>query len=328
MKEVVCFGVREFEIPYFNEIGKKNGYNFILHSTFQTNDIIELSKGYDAIMVRGNCFLNNDAMTTLYANGLKYVLSRSVGYNNLDVVTCKKLGIKICNVPSYSPNAIAELAVSLAMMLLRNTAYTVNKTSNKDFRIDSQIFSREIRNCTVGIVGCGNIGYTTAKLFSGLGANVIVYNRSKKLDVNYVSLDELISTSDIISIHMPYFKDENHHFVNKDFINKMKSDSILINTARGDLIDTLALVEALEDNKIYGCALDVLEQENELFFKKHDNLNDLHNRIVNLYPKLLITPHIGASTDEALRNMIEYSIKNYEEYLETGDCVNSLYNMI
>ncbi len=328
MRDVVCFGVREFEIPFFQELGIKHNYNFILHSTFQTNDIVELSRGYDAIMVRGNCFIDKEAMIKLHKQGLKYVLGRSVGYNHLDVVTCKELGMNICNIPSYSPNAIAELAVTLSMMILRNTAYTVNRTSNKDFRIDNQMFSREVRNCTVGIIGCGHIGYTTAKLFKGLGANVIVYNRSKNKDVNYVELDELVKTSDIISIHMPYFKDSNHHFVNKDFISKMKSDAIIINTSRGDLIDTLELVKALEENKIYGAGLDVLEGENDFFFKKHDVVSDLHQRIINLYPKLLITPHVGASTDEALRNMIELSIENYNEYLETGNCKNSLYSKV
>lgn len=326
--EIVCFGVREFEIPFFNEIGKKNNYEFILHTTFQTEDIVSLSKGYDAIIVRGNCFINKEAVIKLHSQGLKYILGRSVGYNHLDVVTCKELGIKICNIPSYSPNAIAELAVSLSMMLLRNTAYIVNRTSKKDFRIDNQMFSREVRNCTVGIIGCGKIGYTCAKLFSGLGANVICYNRSRNLDVNYVELEELVKTSDIISIHMPYFKDTNHHFINKELISKMKNDVIIVNTARGDLINTNDLLEALETNRIYGAALDVLENENDFFFKEHTKLSEFHQRIVDLYPKLLITPHVGASTDEALRNMIELSIENYEEYLSTGDCRNSLWNKV
>lgn len=328
MKTVVCFGVRDFEIPYFKELGDKHNYNFILHSTFQTNDIVELSNGYDAIMVRGNCFIDKEAMIKLHSQGLKYILGRSVGYNHLDVVACKELGMNICNVGSYSPNAIAELALTLAMMLLRNTAYTVDRTKNKDFRIDNQMFSREVRKCTVGIIGCGHIGYTTAKLFEGLGANVIVYNRSKNKDVKYVELDELVKTSDIISIHMPYFKDVNHHFVNKDFICKMKNDAIIINTARGDLIDTVELVKALEEDRLYGAALDVLEGENDFFFKIHDDLVGIHKRMIDLFPKLLITPHVGASTDEALRNMIELSVENYNEYLSTGNCKNSLLNKV
>lgn len=328
MKKIVCFGVREFEIPYFNEIGNEKGIEFILHSTFQTNDIVELSDGYEAIIVRGNCFIDHEAMIKLNNQGMKYILGRSVGYNHLDVKTCKELGMKICNVPSYSPNAIGELAVTLAMMLLRNTAYTVNRTSNKDFRIDNQMFSREIRKSTVGIIGCGHIGYTTAKLFEGLGANVIVYNRSQKKDVKYVSLDELVEKSDIISIHMPYFKEKNHHFINKELIEKMKNNVIVVNTARGDLINTNDLLDALENNKIYGAALDVLEGENDFFFKKHEELSDFHQRIVDLYPKLLVTPHVGASTEEALKNMIEFSIENYEEYLKTGDCKNSLYDKV
>lgn len=323
--EIVCFGIREFEIPFFNDISTKRNYKFILHTTFLTDDIVTLSKGYEIIMIRGNCFLGTDAMQQLHNNGIKIILSRSVGYNHLDIQTCKKNNLEVLRVPSYSPNAIAELAVTKAMMLLRNVCYTVNRTSKLDFTIDSQMFSREIRNCTVGIIGCGQIGYTAAKLFSGLGANVIVYNRSKKLDVNYVSLDELLEKSDVISIHMPYFKDENHHFINKEVINKMKHDAILVNTSRGDLINTDDLLCALEGKRLYGAALDVIENENDLFFKKHDKVeSELHQRIINLYPKLIITPHVGASTDEALRNMIDYSLDNLEEFYSTKSCKNSL----
>lgn len=323
MKNIISFGTREFEIPYFKEIGDKYNYNFKLESTFNTEDIITLSKGFKVIMVRGNCNLNSNAMKELYNNGVEIILSRSVGYNHLDVNTCDEIGLKIFRVVSYSPNAIAELALTLAMSLLRNVSYTLNKTSQKDFTIDNQMFSREIRNCTVGVIGCGKIGYTTANLFKGLGAKVIGFDRSKRNEMDYVELDYLIRNSDVISIHVPAHK-ENYHLVNKEFISKMKKDAILINTSRGELVNIEELVVSLENNGLYGAALDVLENENNFFFKKHDELIGIYKRINNLYPKLLITPHVGASTDEALRNMIEISINNLEEYLSTGKCSNSL----
>ncbi len=329
-KQILCFGVREYEMPFFNELGVKYNFDLKLEAPFLTNDNYELSLGAEIVMVRGNCFLNESSITKMHEKGLRYLLTRTVGYNHIDIEACKKLGIEVAYVPGYSPNAIAELAVSLAMMLLRNTAYMVNLSRQKDFRVTNQMFSREIRNCKVGIIGCGKIGLTAAKLFKGLGAEVLGYDvfqsDAAKEVVTFVELDELIKSSDIISLHMPHIKGVNDHMVNEEFISKMKDNAIFINTARGELMDLNAIVTALENNKLYGAGLDVIENEKELFFKKFEGKieNELYERAVNLFPKLLFTPHVGSSTDEALTNMIEISLQNMVEYLDTNTCKNSL----
>ncbi len=329
-KEMICFGVRDYEVPFFNQLGEKYGYTLKLEEPFLTNDNFQLALNNEIVMVRGNCFLNEDSITKLHASGLKYLLTRTVGYNHIDINACKKLGVEVAYVPGYSPNAIAELALSLAMMLLRNTAYTVDLTRQKDFRVTSQMFSREVRNCTVGVIGCGRIGLTSATLFKGLGANVLGYDvyqsDAAKEVVSFVELEELIKNSDIITLHMPHIKGVNDHLVNAEFISKMKDNAILVNTARGELVDLNAVVSALENNKLYGAGIDVIENEKEVFFQKFDGKigNDLYDRASALFPKLLFTPHVGASTDEALTNMIEISIQNMEEYLTTNTCKNSL----
>lgn len=329
-KEIICFGVRDYEKPFFNQLGEKYGYNLKLVEEFLTNDNYELALDNECIMVRGNCFLNENSISKLHEKGLKYLLTRTVGFNHIDINACKNLGIEVAYVPGYSPNAIAELAVSLSMMLLRNTAYMVDLSRQKDFRVTNQMFSREIRNCKVGIIGCGKIGVTAGTLFKGLGATVLGYDvyqsDTAKEIVEFVELDELIKQSDIISIHMPHIKGTNDHMINADFISKMKDDAILVNTARGELLDLEALVTALENNKLYGAGLDVIENEKELFFNKFDGEigNELYDRAVKLFPKLLFTPHVGSSTDEALTNMIEISLQNMNEYIELGTCSNSL----
>ncbi|MFI3328940.1 MAG: NAD(P)-dependent oxidoreductase [bacterium] len=329
-KEMICFGVRDYEVPFFNELGAKYGYNLKLEAPFLTNDNFELALNNEIVMVRGNCFLNADSITKLHSSGLKYLLTRTVGYNHIDIEACKKLGIEVAYVPGYSPNAIAELGLSLAMMLLRNTAYTVNLTRQNDFRVTSQMFSREIRNCTVGVIGCGKIGLTSATLYKGLGAKVIandIYQSEEaKKVVTFVGLEELIKTSDIITLHMPHIKGVNDHLINSELIAQMKDNAILINTARGELVDLDAVVTALENNKLYGAGIDVIENEKEVFFQKFDGKigNDLFDRASALFPKLLFTPHVGASTDEALTNMIEISLQNMEEYINTNTCKNSL----
>ena len=331
MTKVVCYGVRPTEVPYFNEINEKFGFELKLVELGLNHENVEEAIGAEAIMVRGNCMADRRNLTLLKENGLQYCLTRTVGFDHVDLEAAKDLGLRVARVPGYSPNAISELAVTLAMMLLRHTAYSVNRTSNKNFVVDSEMFSREVRNCTVGILGTGRIGLTTAKLFKGLGAKVIGYDvfqsDAAKEIVEFKSMEEVIAESDVISVHMPYFKDSNHHIINDDFINNMKENAILINTARGELMDVEAVLRGIERGKLGGFGTDVLEGEKTLFFKNFEGQeldNPVHQKLVSLYPKVLVTPHMGSYTDEALTNMIEFSLENLTEFLETDSCKNEI----
>ena len=273
-------------------------------------------------MVRGNCMADRQNLELLSKHGLKYVLTRTVGFDHVDLEAVKELGLKSARVPGYSPNAISELALSLAMMLLRHTAYTVNRTKDKNFTIDSFMFSKEIRNCTVAVLGAGRIGLTTAKLFKGLGARVIAYdvfqNDAAKEIVEFMELDQVLAEADIISVHMPYIQGVNERMINDEFIAKMKDNAILVNTSRGEVQDTEAIIRAIESGKLGGFGTDVLENEYDVFFKDLTGqaLEDkTKEKLISLYPKVLVTPHIGSYTDEALTNMIEYSYENLREYL-------------
>ena len=293
---------------------------------------VEEAKGSDAVIVRGVCAANAENLETLSSYGIQYVFTRAAGINNIDLKTAEKLGIKVARVPGYSPNAIAELSLTLAMMLLRHTAYTVERTAKYDFRVTPTMFSKEIRNCKIGIIGVGKIGLTEAKLFKGLGAEVLGYDvyqsDEAKEVVKFVELDELLSESDIVSLHMPYIAGQNDKFVNTEFISKMKTGAILINTARGELQSNEAVLDALRANKLGGYGTDVFDNESKLFFKNHENGDQIHDQVVrqiiDFYPKVLVTPHIGSNTDEALSNMIETSFDNLNEILTTGKCKNSV----
>ena len=175
-KQIACFGVRDYEIPYFEELGKKYDYDLVLFPQFLNTENYQDAYGYEVVMVRGNCVVNKEAMKDLYQHGLRYYLTRTAGYNHVDIEACKELGIETAYVPGYSPNAISELALTLAMMLLRNTAYIVDYTHHGNFKVTNQMFSREVRGCRVGILGCGRIGLTSAQLFKGLGAEVVGYD--------------------------------------------------------------------------------------------------------------------------------------------------------
>lgn len=329
--KVTCYGVRKNEVEFFHKLNKY-GYELNLVENLMSKENVEEAKGSDAVIVRGVCAANAENLETLSSYGIKYVFTRAAGINNIDLKTAEKLGIKVARVPGYSPNAIAELSLTLAMMLLRHTAYTVERTAKYDFRVTPTMFSKEIRNCKVGIIGVGKIGLTEAKLFKGLGAEVLGYDvyqsdEAKEI-VKFVELDELLSESDIVSLHMPYIAGQNDKFVNTEFISKMKTGAILMNTARGELQSNEAVLDALRANKLGGYGTDVFDNESKLFFKNHENGDQIHDQVVrqiiDFYPKVLVTPHIGSNTDEALSNMIETSFDNLNEILTTGKCKNSV----
>ena len=188
------------------------------------------------------------------------------------------------------------------MMLLRHTAYTVNRTREKNFVVDPFMFSKEIRNCTVAVLGAGKIGLTTAKLFKGLGARVIAYDvfqsDAAKEVVEFMELDEVLAQADVISVHMPFIKGVNYHMINDEFISKMKDGAILINTARGEVQDIDAIIRGIEGGKLGGFGTDVLEGESATFFKNLNGQkleNKSHEKLIDLYPRVLVTPHIGSS---------------------------------
>lgn len=328
--KIVCYGVRDLEVEYFNKLNEY-GYELVLINDFLNHENVKEAEGAAAVMIRGNCTADRKNIEFLGKNGVKYILTRTVGYNHIDLQAAKEQGMRIATVPAYSPNAIAELALTLSMMLLRNTAYAASKTREKDFTVDSEMFSKEIRNCTVGIIGTGKIGLTSAKLFKGLGAKVIAYDvfqsDAAKEVVEFMSLDDLLAQSDIISVHVPYIKGVNYHMVNDEFISKMKDGAIFVNTARGELQDNEAILKAVKSGKLAGYGTDVFEGESA-FFSKNLRGRELENKtienLVGLFPKVIVTPHIGSFTNQALTNMISISYENMNDFLTSGKCKNEI----
>lgn len=328
--KMVCFGVRDVEVDYFHKLNKFN-YELELVEKNLNDDNINDIQNANAIMIRGNCKADYKNIEILAQKGIKYILTRTVGFNHIDLEAAKHFGIFVARVPAYSPNAISELAVTLSMMLLRHTAYTVNKTSKHDFTVDPTMFSKEIRQCTVGVLGVGKIGFTTAKLFKGLGANVLGYdlypNDNYKDIVKYMELDDVLTSSDIISVHLPYIKEQNHHIINDSFLSKMKDGAILINTARGALQKNEAILSAIESGKLSGYGTDVFEGESDFFFKNLEGKqlpDPTVEKLISLQPKVLVTPHMGSYTTEALTNMIEISYENFNEFLTVGSSKNQI----
>ncbi|QIW62191.1 2-hydroxyacid dehydrogenase [Mycoplasmopsis gallinacea] len=327
--KVICFGVRDVEKPIFEKYNKNYNYDLELRRESLSADNVDCVKGFDAIIARASDKINCDVLEKVKEFGIKYVLTRTVGFDHMDVSKGKELGILMARVPSYSPTAISEVAVSMAQSLSRKTAHFAYNASKHNFQIDPFGFAKEMKNSVVAIIGTGKIGYESAKMFKGLGAKVLGYdpypNEKAKEVLEYASLDEVLAQADIVSFHMPYIKGVNDKMINKDLLSKMKDGSILINSARGQIQDESAILEALESGKLSGAGLDVLYEEKLYFGKNQPEIKDeVILKLLSMYPRVLVSPHIGSYTDEAVANMVEISYENLKNFVESGDCPNKL----
>lgn len=330
--KIVCYGVRPIEKPYFQKLNKYD-FDLKLVEEFLTNDNVNEAEGMDAILVRGNCDVSARNLKIFAEDyGIKYVFTRSVGYNHIDLKAAKELGVQVARVPNYSPYAVAELAMTLGMQMFRHTNLATTATAKGNFTITPSLFSKEIHSSTVGIIGAGKIGVTEAKLYRGMGTRVLAFDQypSKQAEefVEFKPLDEVLAESDIVSIHIPYFPGENENFINAEFLKKMKKSAILVNTARGEIADTAAIAQAVKDGEIAGYAADVVIDESEIMGHKFSKVDDIPNpavrELAELYPKVILTPHMGSFTEPALEDMISISFENFHESFTTGTNKNVL----
>lgn len=331
MFKIVCYGVRANEVEYFNRLNKFN-FELTLIPELLRHDNVETAQGHDAVLLRGNSVADQQNLDALHAYGIQYVFTRTAGFNHIDVAYAHQLGMRMARVPSYSPTAIAELSVTLVMMLLRKTAYMTVKSAYRDFIIDDEMFTREVHNCTVGILGVGKIGLAEAKLFHGLGARVVGHDifesDAAKEYLEFLPLDDFLAQSDVVCLHIPHIPGVNDKFVNADFIAKMKDKSILVNTARGEIQCNKAILDAIESKKLSGFATDVFAHESEFFQRKFQPWETVPDptvqKLIELFPRVLVTPHVGSNTDEALSNMVQTSYENFDAMLRTGECENEI----
>ncbi len=281
-----------------------------------------LAKGFDAVCAFVSADVGKETLEVLKSAGVKAVLMRCAGYNNVDTDAAKKLGIMVKRVPAYSPEAVAELAMGLALAVNRRLYKAYNKVRENDFSLRN-LRGVNMRGKTAGIVGTGKIGAYMCEQCRGFGMKVIAYdmypNEALKEYVTYVSLDELISTSDLISLHCP-LTDDTYHMINIDSIKKMKDDVILINTSRGALISTNDLIEGIRMNKFLGVGLDVYEEEKgNVYEDRSDEImqHSVTSRLLS-FPNVMITSHQGFYTKEALAAIAQTTLQNLKDAM-AGD---------
>ncbi len=313
--KIAFYDTKDYDKIWFEKYLPEFGYEVSFFESRLNEKTAVLAAGYDAVCLFVNDDLNKDAVDVLYKNGVRVVLMRCAGYDKVDLKACEGK-LTVLRVPSYSPTAVAEYTLAMALSINRKTHRAYVRTRDFNFKI-TNLMGTTIKGKRVGIIGTGKIGKEAARIFGGVGMEVVGYDMypDEKSGIKYVSLDELFETSDIISLHCPLTK-ESKHIINKDSIAKMKNDAILVNTSRGALIDTKALIDALLEKKFRGVALDVYEEEDEYFFEdKSDEIID-DEELIRLmsFPNVLVTSHQAFFTDESLQAIAEVTLNNLRAY--------------
>lgn len=325
----LVYSSHHFEKPFLEKA------SFGKQELFYTEQLLDLhsannTKGFDAISLFTADNAMADVLAKLYTNGIRFIALRSAGHDNVDLAEARKLGIKVANVPSYSPNAVAEQAVTLLMALNRKIILGQQRMNENNFCLDGLV-GFDLFGKTIGIVGTGKIGAAFATIMKGFGCNLLGYDIIQNAElirqtgITYTSLNELCKKSDVISVHCP-LTNMTHHLFNKHLFGEMKKGVILINTARGSIVNTIDLIDAIENETVAAAGLDVYENEKSLFFKNHRDspVKDVVFEKLRSLPNVLITGHQAFLTNEALRNIAETTVSNLSEFSQKGSSQNDL----
>lgn len=316
--KVAVFSSKPFERIRLEKYNRGHALKFF--SERLNCETVKLTKGFDAVSVFSSDNIKTEVIDNLHKAGVKLILLRSAGHDNIDLEKATASGIKVAYVPDYSPYSVAEHTVLLMLALNRRLIQAVRQIETNNFKLDNLI-GFDMNGKTVGIIGLGNIGTVVAKILSGMGCKILVYETnpkkslSGKLNFQYVGLDYLLRNSDIITLHIPS-NYENKHIINKSTIAKMKKGVMLINTARGNLINTYDLIDALKSGQVGSAGLDVYEFEKGLYFEDHSAkmIQDDIFGLLRSFSNVLITGHQGFLTDNALNNIAETTINNITNF--------------
>ncbi len=328
--KIAFFGTKDYDKTYFVELSKDKGpgtYNvdityFDVRLTLET---VSLAKGYEAVCIFVNDECGEDVVKKLYEYDINLILLRCAGFNNVDIKTCNELGITVLRVPAYSPYAVAEHAMAIIQMANRRLHKAYSKIKENNFDLTG-LLGIDLHNKVAGIVGTGKIGICMANICKGYGMKVIGWdaypNRQLEEDglLTYVSKEELFKKADLISLHAPLIVGDNgtYHLINKDSIALMKQNAMLVNTARGGLINAEDLIDALKHGKFHAVALDVYEGEDtNVYTDLSDDIvtNDITGRLL-MFPQVVITSHQAFFTREALQAIATVTMENARNFSE------------
>lgn len=325
--KIICYAVLPLEAPYITDWANKNDVEVKLIREELSATNANLAAGFDGVSSEGITPVDERVYAAFEQYGIKQLAIRQVGFDNQDVAAASAHGITLTNVAAYSPRAIAEMGVTQAMYLLRKVGIYQDRMAHGDFTFDEKTISSEIFNCTVGLVGAGHIGGATAQIYSALGAKVLTYDpfydASLEPFTTYADLDTVLEQADIVSLHTPLLP-TTKGIISASSLKKMKRSSILINMARGELVDTEALITALENHEIAGAGLDTLADEFEFYGQDQVTKLPADYQRLSQMPNVLVTPHVAFFTKLAIKNSMEIALNDAKMIITGGKSRNAV----
>ncbi len=329
MAKILFFSAKPYDKEYFDKHNQQFGFDLEYYETHLGPHIAGAAQNADAVCVFVNDTLTRPVIEVLSARGIRIIALRCAGYNNVDLEAAKEFGMEVCRVPAYSPEAVAEHTMALILTLNRKTHKAYNRVREQNFAL-SGLVGFNLHEKTVGVIGTGKIGKAFIRIAQGFGMKVLAYDTRPDPSLLtsgavYTDLSEIFSQSDIISLHVPLFP-ETHHMIDANSIAAMKPGVMIINTSRGGLIDTAAVIAGLKSRQIGALGVDVYEQEEKLFFRDLSSAivdDDTIMRLVS-FPNVLITAHQAFLTQEALDEIAGTTLSNIQSLLN-GKKQNTLF---
>jgi len=317
--KIAFFSAKLYDREFFDADSLSKKHPITYFEMPLNKETASFTKGFGAICAFVNDKIDAETVEVLATNGIKLIVLRCAGFNNIDLKVTQQSGIKVFRVPAYSPEAIAEHAVALILTLNRKTHKAYNRIRDNNFSLE-KLTGFNLFNKTVGVVGTGKTGAAFCKIMLGFGCKVIAFDiveneLLKKLGVSYQSFNDLLKTSDVISLHCP-LNPQTQHLINEGAFAKMKDGVMLINTSRGAVVDTKEAIKVLKSNKLGYLGIDVYEQEENLFFKDLSESiiqDDVIARLLS-FPNVLITAHQGFFTQEALTQIANITLQNVQDF--------------
>ena len=323
MKRIAFFDTKPYDKQYFDKLN--DNYEISYFEGKLNKKTAPITRGYDAVIAFVNDDIDADTINILADNGIKVLAMRCSGYSNVDLKAAKDR-LTVVTVPAYSPYTVAEHTMALLLSLNRKIHKAYNRTRDFNFSLNG-LTGFLLRGKTVGVIGTGKIGQAVMEVLGGFGVDILAYDPYPIDDdrIHYVDLEYLFKNSDIITLHCP-LTDKSYHILDSDAFDMMKDNVVIVNTSRGALVDTEALLHALNTEKVAGAALDVYEEESDFFFEDFSGMviNDDMLSLLIAHPHVLMTAHQAFLTDDALETIAKTTYNNIDEVLSGEKCKNEV----
>ncbi|MDJ1135366.1 2-hydroxyacid dehydrogenase [Streptomyces iconiensis] len=327
--EILAFGVVPDERPLLEQAFRQRQFAVRCLDVFLHRDTAPLAAGYEVISVSVNARLDAEVLRILADGGTRMIAQRATGFNNIALDTAAELGMTVARVSYYSPYAVAEFAWTLALAVNRRVAHAARRTRDFDFRLDGMM-GRDMHGRTAGVIGTGKIGEAFTRIAHGFGMRLLGWDVARnpaceELGMEYAELPRLLQDADLVSLHVPLVP-ETHHLIDREALRTMKDDALLINSSRGGLIDSEALVEELRGGRFAGVGLDVYEAEEGLFFLDRSlevMRDDVLARLMT-FTNVLVTSHQAYYTRDAVTQIVDTTVSNIEDYVAGRTSANVL----